>query len=55
MTEYILGELIGAVALITSSIITVSGLWLIARHHKNVIKLAKNVECYHEIEKTLIS
>jgi hypothetical protein len=54
MTEYILGELIGAVALITSSVITVSGLWLIARHRKNVIKLAKNVECYHEIENALI-
>jgi hypothetical protein len=54
MTEHIIGKLIDAGALILSATITVSELWLIARHRKNVIKLAINVEAYHKIEHALI-
>jgi hypothetical protein len=54
MTDLLLGKIIDGSALITSTLITVSGIWLIARHRKNVIKLAMNVEAYNKIEQCLV-
>jgi len=54
MTDQMLGKIIDGSALIISTIISLSGIWLIARHRKNVIKLAMNVEAYHKIEHALI-
>ncbi len=55
MTEHIIGKLIDAGSLILSATITVSGLWLIARHRKNVIKLAINVEGYFKLVNVLLT
>lgn len=54
MTDLLLGKIIDGSALIISTLISVSGIWLIARHRKNVIKLAMNVEAYYKIEHALI-
>ena len=54
MTEEILGKVIESLANVIASVITVSGLWVIARHRKNVIKLAMNVESYHKLEHALL-
>jgi hypothetical protein len=54
MTDEILGKIIDGSALIISTLISVSGIWLIARHRKNVIKLASNIEAYHRIEHSLV-
>ena len=54
MTDLLLGKIIDGSALIISTIISVSVIWLIARHRKNVIKLAINVEAYHKIEQSLV-
>ena len=55
MTEHIIGKLIGAGSLILSATITVSGLWLIARHRKNVIRLAINLEIYYKLVNVLLT
>ena len=54
MTDEILGKIIDGSALIISTLISVSGIWLIARHRKNVINLASNIEAYHRIEHSLV-
>lgn len=54
MTDQILGKIIDGSALIIYTLISVSGIWLIARHRKNVIKLAMNVEGCHRIEQSLV-
>jgi hypothetical protein len=54
MTDQILGKIIDGSALTISILISVSGIWLIVRHRKNVIKLANNVEYYHSLENALI-
>jgi hypothetical protein len=54
MTDLLLGKIIDGSTLIISTLISVSGIWLIARHRKNVLKLAMNIEAYHRIEHSLI-
>ena len=51
----ILGKIIDGSALIISTLISVSGIWLIARHRKNVIKLAMNVEGYYKLVNVLLT
>lgn len=53
MTDLLFGKIDGS-ALIISTLISVSGIWLIARHRRNVLKLATNVEAYHRIEQSLV-
>ncbi len=55
MTDQILGKIIDGSALIISTLISVSGIWLIARHRKNVIKLAINVEGYYKLVNVLLT
>lgn len=50
MTDLLFGKIIDGSALIISTLISVSGIWLIARHWKNFLKLAMNVEAYNRIE-----
>jgi hypothetical protein len=54
MTDQILGKIIDGSALIISTLISVGGIWLIARHRKNVIKFAMNVEGCHRIEQSVV-
>lgn len=55
MTDLLLGKIIDGSALIISTLISVSGIWLIARHRKNVIKLAMNVEGYYKLVNVLLT
>jgi hypothetical protein len=55
MTDEIVGKIIDGSALIISTLISVSGIWLIARHRKNVVKLAINVEGYYKLVNVLLT
>lgn len=54
MTPEILTALIEAAGTIIASIIGVSGVYLVVKNRKDIIKLSKEVEAYHKHEGNLV-